>query len=137
MVDHAFQMLQNKCLTINPLIMFLKLAHTKLDVFQESQSLALECYKISRRLPGDERFSMVQQLRRAALSVHLNLAEGCSRRSKAERSRYCEISRGSVIEIDSCLDLAVQLNYVTLSDLQRLGKCIIKVFKLLSGMINS
>lgn len=117
--------------------MFLKLAHTKLDVFQESQSLALECYNISRRLPGDERFSMVQQLRRAALSVHLNLAEGCSRRSKAERSRYCEISRGSVIEIDSCLDLAVQLNYVTLSDLQPLGKCIIKVFKLLSGMINS
>src|SRR5688500_4013662 len=114
--------------------MFLNLSHTKLDVFQASQQLALETYKITRLLPNDEKFAMLQQLRRAALSVHLNLAEGCSRTSKAERRRFCEVSRGSVIEIDTCLDLAVKLNYLTLAELKTLGQSVVNVFKMLSGM---
>ena len=68
-------------------------------------------YKISKLLPADERFGMTSQLRRAALSVHLNLAEGASRKSLAERKRYYEISRGSVIEIDAILDIAEELEY--------------------------
>ena len=79
--------------------MFLELAHTKLNVYQLSQELAMECYKITRTFPVDEKFAMVQQIRRAALSVHLNIAEGCSRKSKAERKRFFEIARGSVILI--------------------------------------
>ncbi len=61
--------------------MFLQLAHTKLNVYQFSQELALESYKITKNFPADEKFAMVQQIRRAAISVHLNLAEGCSRKS--------------------------------------------------------
>ena len=71
--------------------MFLQLAHTKLNVYQFSQELALECYKITKNFPADERFAMVQQIRRAAISVHLNLAEGCSRKSQRERNRFFEI----------------------------------------------
>lgn len=56
--------------------MFLQLAHTKLGVFQASRLLTLECYRITRLFPADERFAMTQQIRRAALSVHLNIAEG-------------------------------------------------------------
>lgn len=119
----------------NPLFMFLKLSHTKLDVYNASHQLALECYKVSRLLPLEEKFAMGQQLRRAALSVHLNLAEGCSRKSPAERKRFFEVSRGSVIEIDSCLDLAVDLKYLDVAGLKALGQRIIDVFKLLSGMI--
>jgi four helix bundle protein len=52
-------------------------------------------------LPPEEKFNMVQQIRRAALSVKLNLAEGSTRRSEAERKRYLEIARGSVVEIDA------------------------------------
>lgn len=115
--------------------MFLKLAHTKLDVYQATQLLALECYKVTRELPTDERYAMVQQLRRAALSVHLNLAEGSSRKSKAERIRFYEISRGSVIEIDGCLDIAVKLGYVGFDKLQPLGESIVKTFKMLTGLI--
>ena len=51
--------------------MFLQLAQTKLDVFQFSRQLALECYKITKLFPADERFAMVQQIRRAALSYIL------------------------------------------------------------------
>lgn len=116
--------------------MFLQLAHTKLDVYQFSQALALECYKVTKLFPNEEKFAMVQQIRRAALSVHLNIAEGCSRKSKAERIRYFEIARGSVIEIDTALDIAHKLSYSTMEQLQPVGESIIKTFKLLSGMIS-
>jgi len=116
--------------------MFLPLSHTKLDVYQSSRQLALECYKITTLFPNDEKFAMVQQLRRAALSVHLNLAEGCSRKSGPERKRYFEISRGSVIEIDACLDIAVKLNYVTFDGLKVFGESILRTFQMLSRMIN-
>ena len=121
----------------NPLAMFLNLSHTKMDVYQTSQMLALECYRITKQFPDDEKYSMTRQLRRAALSVHLNLAEGCSRKSNAERKRFFEISRGSVIEIDACLDLVVKLNYAPLQNLKPIGELIVKVFQMLSKMIRS
>jgi four helix bundle protein len=115
--------------------MFLQLAHTKLDVYEISQLLAMECYKVTRQFPNDEKFAMTQQIRRAALSVHLNIGEGCSRKSKAERIRYFEIARGSVIEIDTAIGIAHKLSYATLQEFQPLGNSIIKTFKLLSGLI--
>jgi four helix bundle protein len=115
--------------------MFLQLAHTKLNVYQFSQELALECYRVTKKFPPDERFAMTQQIRRAAISVHLNISEGSSRKSLAERNRYFEISRGSVIEIDSAIGIAFKLEYVSLEEIGTLGESIIKTFKLLSGMI--
>ena len=78
--------------------MFLQLAHTRLDVFNFSHELALECYNVTRLFPDNEKFAMVQQIRRAALSVHLNIAEGCSRKSITERRRFFEIARGSELK---------------------------------------
>ena len=115
--------------------MFLELAHTKLEVYKFSQELSLECYRITSKFPSEEKFAMVQQIRRATISVHLNLSEGCSRRSQNERNRYFEIARGSVIEIDSAIDIACKLNYVKKEDLRDLGESIVKSFKLLTGMI--
>jgi four helix bundle protein len=116
--------------------MFLQLAHTKLEVFKFSQELALECYRITKEFPSEEKYSMVQQIRRAALSVHLNLAEGCSRKSLNERNRYFEISRGSVIEIDTAIGIAYKLNYASLDKLKVLGDLIIQSFKFLTRMLN-
>jgi four helix bundle protein len=116
--------------------MFLQLSHTKTDVFAASKALALECYKTTRSFPPDERFAMTQQIRRAALSVHLNIAEGCSRKSEAERKRYFEIARGSVIEVDTALDVAVELEYVSIENLSHLGTNLVSTFKQLSALIN-
>ena len=116
--------------------MFLELAHTKLPIFQLSQRLALECYTVTKSFPAEERYSMVQQVRRAALSVHLNIAEGCSRKSTVERKRFFEIARGSVIEIDAAFDIAVRLHYCALDGLRPLGEAIVNAFKQLSGLIN-
>jgi len=115
--------------------MFLQLAHTKTPVFEQSKKFTLECYRITKDFPGEERFAMVQQIRRAALSVHLNIAEGCSRKSEAERKRFFEISRGSVIEVDTALDIACELNYKTKEELQPLGTHLVSIFKQLTGLI--
>jgi four helix bundle protein len=115
--------------------MFLQLAHTKKEVFLESKRFTLECYKMTNDFPSNERFGMVQQIRRAALSVHLNIAEGCSRKSETERKRFFEISRGSLIEVDTALDIACELNYKTKEQLHQLGIHLVNAFKQLSGLI--
>jgi four helix bundle protein len=116
--------------------MFLELAHTKLDVFRISKEFVISWYKETRSFPSDERFAMIQQIRRAALSVHLNVAEGCLRKSVVERKRFYEIARGSVIEIDTALDIAVNLGYITKEKLTELGVLLIRSFQLISKMIS-
>src|SRR5687767_12323870 len=110
-------------------IMFLHLAHTKKDVFQESKKFTLECYRITKDFPSEEKFAMIQQIRRAALSTHLNIAEGCSRKSETERKRYYEIARGSVIEVDTALDISLELKYKPEKELQQLGIHLVSTFK--------
>jgi len=117
--------------------MFLKLNHQKLDIYQASKSFVLECYRLSKVLPVEEKFGMISQIRRAALSVHLNIAEGCSRKSETERKRYYEIARGSVIEIDAALDIVKELDYIEDIRVKSLGECMVKCFKLLTGLIDS
>lgn len=58
--------------------MFLTLNHQKLEVYTASRQFVFECYKLTKFLPADEKFAMISQIRRAALSVHLNIAEGSS-----------------------------------------------------------
>src|SRR5436190_1080721 len=91
----------NYSLTLKINLMFLKLAHTKLAIFEVSKQLTLECYSITKSFPKEEKYAMVQQIRRAVLSVHLNISEGCSRKSVGERRRFYEVARGSLIEVDT------------------------------------
>ena len=115
--------------------MFLQLAHTKLDIFKVSKLLTLECYRITTIFPSDEKYAMVQQIRRVALSVHLNIAEGCSRKSQAERKRFFEIARGSAIEIDTAIDIAIGLKHCELYQLESLSELIVRTFKQLTALM--
>jgi len=117
--------------------MVLELAHTKLQVYHFSRLFAVECYKLTKNFPSDERFALTQQISRAAISVHLNIAEGCSRKSETERKRYFEIARGSVIEIDAAPDIASDLNYCKKEDILILGDNMIKCFKFITGLIKA
>ena len=117
--------------------MFLQLSNTHLDIFKVSKSLILLTYQITERFPKEEKYALTHQLRRAALSVHLNIAEGCSRRSIPERKRFFEISRGSVIEIDTAIDMAQELNFINKEETLLLGETIIRCFQLLSKMITT
>jgi len=117
--------------------MFLHLNHQKLDVYSFSKAFVIECYKLTKTLPSDEKFGMISQIRRAALSVHLNIAEGASRKSETERKRYYEVARGSVIEIDAALDIAKEINYLQNYDINNLGETMVRTFKILTGLIDS
>ena len=116
--------------------MFLQLNHQKLEIYKLSKQFVLHCYKLTKKFPTEEKYAMSQQIRRAGLSVHLNLAEGFSRKSGAERKRFFEVSRGSIIEIDAALDIALELDYASLSDMDGLGICGKDCFKMLSSLIN-
>src|SRR5579863_1881543 len=117
--------------------MFLQLGHQQLEIYKIARAFVKDCYTATKLLPPGERFNLIQQIRRAALSVHLNIAEGSSRKSEAERKRFYEIARGSVIEVDAALDIACDLNYCIPDDLQPLGLILVKCFKYLSGLINA
>jgi len=117
--------------------MFLHLNHQKLEAYTIARQFAKECYFATKQFPAEEKYTLTQQIKRAALSVHLNIAEGSSRKSDAERKRFYEIARGSIIEVDAALDIACDLNYCIPDDLQPLGLVLVKSFKYLSGLINS
>lgn len=116
--------------------MLLDLKHKQLAVYKEIRSLIKEIYLITKLLPDEERFNMISQIRRAALSVKLNLAEGASRKSLKERMRFYEISRGSLVEIDAAVETAVDLNYFNETILEKLSEQLNKCFAMLSNMIN-
>ena len=75
-------------------------------------SLVLEVYRITKRFPQEERFGLTSQLRRAAVSVPSNIAEGHARTTRGEYKHFLSIARGSVAEVEVQLTLAEQLGYV-------------------------
>jgi four helix bundle protein len=117
--------------------MILQLSHTKLDIFKISKQMVIGIYKLSNQFPSDEKFAMTSQIRRAVTSVHLNIAEGSSRKSEKERSRFYEIARGSLIEVDAVIDLAFDLNFITINDVEAVTPDVTRCFQMLSKMINT
>lgn len=83
-----------------------------LIVWQKSHSLAIEIYKISESFPSSEQFGLTNQLRRAALSVPTNIAEGSGRKSKKEYAQFLNISMGSVHETEYLLEFSKDLKFI-------------------------
>jgi four helix bundle protein len=116
--------------------MILQLAHTKLDIFKVSKQVVLNIYKLTKKFPSEEKFAMISQIRRAATSIHLNIAEGSARKTPKEKCRFYEISRSSLVEVDTILDLAFSLEYIETTDIEALAPDVIRCFQMLSGMID-
>ena len=83
-----------------------------LRVWNTAISLALEVYRITEHFPHAERFGLTSQLRRAAVSVPSNIAEGHARTTRGEYKHFLSTARGSVVEVEVQLTLAEQLGYV-------------------------
>jgi four helix bundle protein len=84
----------------------------KLDVWRRSQKLTSAIYKLTNGFPGVERFGLSAQMRRAAVSVSANLAEGCGRQGDKELRRFVRISLGSLAELECELLLSAGLQLV-------------------------
>lgn len=83
-----------------------------LEVWRLAHGLTLEIYKVTRAFPSDERFGLTSQVRRAAVSVEANLAEGCGRGSDADFARFVQIALGSASEIECELLIAKDLGFL-------------------------
>ncbi len=115
----------------------LNLSHKKLDVYQISIQLVKEVYTLTRIFPKEEQYVLISQLRRAAISVCSNLAEGAARKSRREKRRLYEISRSSAVEIDTQFEIALILEYLKNDQIRRLEKYLESVFRMLSKMIDN
>src|SRR5690349_16054329 len=84
----------------------------ELRVWQLGQDIALDIYRLSKEFPREELFSLSSQIRRAAVSIPSNIAEGFNRKSKREFGRFLLISLGSCAEVETQLELANKLGYI-------------------------
>jgi four helix bundle protein len=88
----------------------------KLDVWQSARTFAQTIYKLSQQFPSSESYGLTSQIRRAAVSVALNVAEGCNSGSNKEFNRFLYLSSRSLDEVISCLYLAMDLGYIQKTD---------------------
>ena len=97
------------------------MAHYKtLKAWQHAQRLAIEGVRASRRFPDYEQTGLADQLRRACQSVPLNIAEGKTRYGSRECRRFLDTARGSLAEVETILEMARELEYVSAADFGRL-----------------
>jgi four helix bundle protein len=115
----------------------LNLSHKKPDVNQLSLQLVKEIYLVTAKFPAEEKYVLVTQLRRAAISVCSNIAEGAARRSKQEKKRFYEISRSSAVEIDTQFEIALLLEYVKNIQVTDIEQKTESVFRMLTIMIDN
>ena len=108
-----------------------------LDVYGKARALVTEIYQIQNLFPKEERFGLCDQLRRAAVSITANLAEGSGRQSVKEKIHFIEISYGSLMEVFCELQIASDLGYLSEVQLNDLRPQITCIAKMLSGLRNS
>lgn len=108
-----------------------------LEVWKISHKLTLILYEASRKFPKEEMFGLTSQLRRAAISVGANLAEGCGRRTTPEFARFIRIAMGSASELDYHLLLCRDFDFVSREFYERSSKELVRVRKMLSALLSS
>ncbi len=106
-----------------------------LEVWKKSHSVVLRIYSLTKDFPKEEKFGLVSQMRRAAVSIPANLAEGFKKRGQKDKSNFYNIAQGSLEEIRYCIILAKDLNY--LSDSKELIDSVDEIGKMLYGLVKS
>jgi len=108
---------------------------TDLYTWQEAHKLVLMIYKITKDFPREELFGLTSQIRRAAVSITSNIAEGFSRQSYKEKVQFYCMAQGSNTEVQNQLLVAKDINYITKENFNRIAEQSVKAHKLLNGLI--
>lgn len=106
-------------------------------MWQRSIDFVTEIYRTTEAFPKDEIYGLISQIRRAAVSIPSNIAEGNSRRSKPDYLQFLKIARGSCAEIETQLIISKNLGFLNEDDYLKLNQQIIEISKMLNGLINS
>ncbi len=86
--------------------------HKKLDAWKLSMDLVVDIYQATDRFPSQEKYSLIDQIRRAAISIPSNIAEGAARQTKKEFTNYLHIAQGSLSELNTQIELARRLGFL-------------------------
>jgi four helix bundle protein len=111
------------------------ISFTDLDVWKEGHKLVIMIYKISGRFPKSETYSLVDQMRRSAVSVTANIAEGFGRQTYKEKLQFYYMSQGSLSELKNYLLIAKDLDYLKPSDFDTLVEQANLTHKILQGFL--
>jgi four helix bundle protein len=111
-------------------------SYLDLKVWMEARTLSKKIYQLTMRFPNEEKFGLVSQMRRSAVSIPSNIAEGCGRNHTKDSLQFFFISRGSLYELETQLYIIFDLKYIDLADLTELLNHLQTTRKLLSGFIN-
>ena len=109
----------------------------KLTAWQKAKELAIAVYRLLTNFPQHEQYALTSQLRRAAISIPSNIAEGTGRVSVKEKIHFLEISFSSLLETYCQLQIAVELNYISNDDLEAIKPLFFETSRLISGLRNS
>ena len=107
-----------------------------MKMWNDAVDLSVLTYKYTKQFPIDERFGLVSQMNRAAVSVSSNIAEGCSRSSEIEFKRFLEIAMGSIFELETQFILANKLMFIDKADLELVVLEIHQLQKQINGLIS-
>ncbi|MGL4630066.1 MAG: four helix bundle protein, partial [Leadbetterella sp.] len=107
-----------------------------LDVWKFGRELVVEIYKMTKHFPQDEKFGLVSQMRRCAISIPSNIAEGQGRNHTKDSVQYYYISRGSLYELETQVIISNDLEYTSQSEFERISQKITECLKLTNGLIN-
>jgi len=110
--------------------------YTELEVWKESRILVNILYKETKEFPKTELYGLANQIRRSAISIPSNIAEGCGRRTSADTIQFLYISRGSLYELETQSYLALDQGYFQTEKHEIILEQILKCKKLLSGFMN-
>jgi len=108
---------------------------TDLNAWKEAHHLVLLIYELTKKFPSEELFGLVNQLRRAVVSITSNIAEGFSRSSYKEKAQFYSMALGSLTEVQNQLIVSRDLGYITEKEFKKLAEVTTTVSKLLNGLI--
>jgi len=108
-----------------------------LDTWQLAMTLVERIYEATTKFPSEERYGLTSQVRRAAVSIPSNVAEGFCRRGTKPYAQHVAIALGSHGELETCLELGVRLKFLATADYAQLEKMLTSVGSLLSGLHRS
>ena len=109
-------------------------SYKNLNVYQDAKAFVVAVYKLLDKFPETEKFALCNQIRRAAISVTSNIAEGVSRISAKEKIHFLEIAYASMMEVDSQLDVSVDLGYISLEQYNKIEEKIDVIARQLSSL---
>lgn len=113
-----------------------KFNYKDLDLYKAAKDLVLSVYALLRKFPREEQYALCDQLRRAVISIPSNIAEGMGRVSTKEQIHFLEIAYGSLREVDCQLEIAMDLAYISSTELLDTENKLEKVAALIAGMRN-